>query len=172
MKKMWYLSVLVIPVIVLLLFTGCPSKDGGGGGGSGSFTYDGNTYSLTGAGMDDWGSGIFELNFVSSGINVSEWTGTGYIVWFDLTSPSTACAPGTYDWAATGGFELWEAAISLDYVADTDTGTWLGADWAEPDPGDYISISVSGSTYTFEFSLTMFDDNTVTGSYTGPLTVW
>jgi len=169
MKKMWYLSVLVIPVIVLLLFTGCPSKGGGGGGSS--FTYDGNTYPLTGAGVDIYFD-HFEISIVSSGINVPQWTGTGHIVWFVLVSPSTQGAPGTYDWDATGGFLLYDAAISLDYVADTDTGTWLWADWDLADPGDYISISVSGSTYTFEFSLTMEDGKTVTGSYTGPVTIW
>jgi len=178
MKKLWYLSVIIIPIVVLVLFTGCPSptSSGGGGGGgvgSGSFTYDGTTYPLTGAGVDIYPAvPSFEVSIVSSGINVPAWTGTGHIVWFDLTSPSTQGEPGTYDWAVTGGFELWEAAISFDYVADTDSGTWLDADWALANSGDYITISVSGSTYTFEFSLTMDDGKTVTGSYTGPVTIW
>jgi hypothetical protein len=29
MKKLWYISTLLIPLIILTLFTGCPSKDGG-----------------------------------------------------------------------------------------------------------------------------------------------
>lgn len=32
MKKLWYASSMVIPIIVLLFFTGCPSKSGGGSG--------------------------------------------------------------------------------------------------------------------------------------------
>jgi len=173
MKKLWFLSFFVIPIFVFVLFTGCPSptSSGGGGGGSGSFTYDGTTYPLTGAGVENFAWG-FEVSIVSSGINVPLWTGTGHIVWFDLTSPSTQVAPGTYDWAFTGGFELWEASISWNYVAETDTGTWLDADDLTRNSGDYITISVSGSTYTFEFSLTMTDGKTVTGSYTGPVTIW
>ena len=171
MKKLWYVSVVLIPLLVLVLFTGCPTTSGGGSG-TGSFTYDGNTYSLTGAGMEDFGSGIFELDIVSSGINVVEWTGAGYVVFFELFSPSTAGASGTYDWAATGGYQLIDAGISLDYNADAATGTWLYVDWFLADPGDYITISVSDDTYTFEFSLTMTDGKTVTGSYTGTVTIW
>ena len=168
MKKFWYVGVILIPLIVLVLFMGCATE---GGGGSGSFTYDGQTYPLTGAGLDIF-SGYFEVNLVSSGINVAEWTGTGNIVWFDLVSPSTQGAPGTYDWAATGGYELYDAGISFNYVADTGTGTWLYADDVLVSSVDYISIAVDGSTYTFEFSLTMTDGKTVTGSYTGTVTIW
>jgi len=172
MKKLWFLSVFVIPIFVSIVFTGCPSPTShDGGGGSGSFTYDGNTYPLTGAGVDIY-SASFEVSIVSSGINVPQWTGTGHIIWFDLTSPSTQGAPGTYDWAITGGFELYDAGISFDYVADPESGTWLYADWVKRDSGDYITISVSGSTYTFDFVLTMEDGKTVTGSYTGPVTIW
>ena len=32
MKKFWYVGVILIPLIVLVLFTGCPSTDSGGGG--------------------------------------------------------------------------------------------------------------------------------------------
>ena len=32
MKKLWYASSMVIPIIVLVFFTGCPSKSGGGSG--------------------------------------------------------------------------------------------------------------------------------------------
>jgi hypothetical protein len=181
MKKLWFLSFIVIPIFMLVLFTGCPaptsnnggSSGGSSGGGSGSFTYDGSTYPLTGAGIDIYPAvPSFEVSIVSSGINVPPWTGTGHIVWFDLTSPSTQGEPGTYNWAFTAGFELWEAAISFDYDADTDLGTWIDADWALANSGDYITISVNGSTYTFEFSLTMDDGKTVTGSYTGPVTIW
>ena len=156
-------------MVVLALFTGCPSKDGGGG--TGSFTYDGQTYPLTNVGLDIF-STTFEVNFVSSGINTSEWTGSGNVVWFDLASPTTQGAAGTYDWAATGGFELWDMAISFDYVADTGAGTWLYGDWATANPADFISIAISDGTYTFEFSVTMDDGKTVTGNYTGGVVIW
>lgn len=172
MKKSWFLSSIVVSIVVWALFTGCPSPASKGGGGSGSFTYDGDTYPLTGTGIDIYGADWFEVCIVSSGINVPQWTGTGHIVWFDLTSPAEQGAPGTYDWAVTGGYELYDAAISFDYVADTDTGTWLDADWVTAYSGDYVTMSVSGSTYTFDFYLTMMDGKTVTGNYTGPVTIW
>ena len=168
MKKFWYVGVILIPLIVLVLFMGCATE---GGSGTGSFTYDGQTYPLTGAGLDIF-TEYFEVNLVSSGINVAEWTGTGNIVWFDLTSPSTQGAPGTYDWAVTGGYELYDAAISLNYVAGSGTGTWLSADDVLASTADYVSIAVDGSTYTIEFHLTMTDGKTVTGSYTGTVTIW
>ena len=122
------LSVILIPLIVLALFTGCPTKSGGGGE-SGSFTYDGQSYSLSGAGVEHFSNEEqwIEISIVCSGINVPEWTGTG---------------------------------------------TWLQADWILQNSGDYLTISVSGSTYTFEFSLTMTDGRTVTGSFTGSITMW
>jgi len=45
MKKRWYVSVMIIPLIVLALFTGCPSKDSGA---TGTYyiraTFDGTTH--------------------------------------------------------------------------------------------------------------------------------
>jgi hypothetical protein len=168
LKKRWYLSVLVISAIVIVLFTGCPSKDDGG---SCSFTYDGNTYSLTNGIIEDWGGGDFDIYLASSGIDAVHWTGKGDFVFFDLISPSTIAAPGTYDWAATGGFELWDGGIGLNWDADTDNGTWFNADWTLQESGDYVTISVSGNTYTVEFSITLQNGKVVTGSFTGPLSI-
>ena len=85
MKKLWFLSVFVVPLIVLVLFTGCPSGGGGDvsvGKGSGSFTYDGTTYPLTNASIDDWQDGEFWLYIASAGIDAFEWTGIGDIIVF------------------------------------------------------------------------------------------
>ena len=172
MKMLRFLGILFLPVFVLVFVTGCPSPTGNnGGGGSGSFTYDGNTYPLAGAGVDVFADS-FEISIVSSSINVPQWTGTGHIVWLDMTSPTTQGEPGTYDWAFTGGFELWNAGISFNYVADTNTGTWISDDWVTGFAVDYVTISVSGSIYTIEFSITMFGGQVATGSYTGPVTIW
>ena len=169
MKKLWSLSVFLIPIIVLLLFTaGCPPIDTTG---SGSFMYDGTTYSLTNGALEDYGRGDFDLVLASSDLNAARWTGTGYYVWFDLVAPTTIGAPGRYDWAATDDFILWEGGITFDYNADTDRGTWIDADWSEAVSEDYVSISRDGRTYTVEFSVTLIDGMIVTGSYTGPLPV-
>jgi hypothetical protein len=59
MKKFWYLGVILIPFIVLALFTGCPSTTTGGGG---SYfiraTVDGTTYEWT-LGLTDIESNTF-----------------------------------------------------------------------------------------------------------------
>ena len=119
MKNLWSLSVLVMFIIVLFLLTGCPSINTG----SGSFTYDGTTYPLTNGAFEDWGDQYFDIVLASSGLNTRQWEGIGNVVWFDLLPPSTLGEPGTYDWAGTDDFLLWEGAISFNYNADTDTGT-------------------------------------------------
>ena len=170
MKKFWYASVILIPLLLFAFFTSCATKGGGYAGGTGSFTYDGQTYPLAGAGFDiysDW----FEVDLASSGINVSEWTGSGQIIWFELISPSTQGAPGTYTWNSAT-YELWDGGISLDYTAYPESGTYLWFDYATANSGDYVSISVSGSTYTIEFSVLLQDGNTVTGSYPGAVIIW
>ena len=168
MKKLRSLSVLVIPIIVLVLFTCCQPIDNSG---SGSFTYDGTTYPLTNGALEDWGRGDFDVVLASSGLNAALWEGVGNVVWFDLVAPSNIGAPGTYDWAGTDGFTLWEGGISFNFNADTDTGTWIEADWSGAASGDYVTISVNGSTYTIEFSVTLLGGKVVTGSYTGSMPV-
>jgi hypothetical protein len=162
----------IFSLVAALIFISASCDETCGGSGSGSFTYDGNTYSLTGAGMEDFENGIFELDIVSSSINVCEWTGTGHIVCFELFSSSTPGASGTYDWSGSGGLLFLQVGISLDYNADSGTGTWLLIEDQFPNAGDYLTISASGDTYTFEFSLTMVDSKTVTGGYTGTVAVW
>ena len=169
MKKLWSLSVLLIPIIVLLLFTaGCPPIDTTG---SGSFMYDGTTYSLTNGALEYCGVGDFDLVLASSGLNAALWEGTGDVVWFDLVSPSTIGKPGRYDWAGTDGFLLWAGGINFNFNADTDTGTRLDADSFRAASEDHVTISVQGRTYDIEFSVTFMDGTVLTGSYTGPLPV-
>ena len=168
MKKLQTVSVLVMPIIVLVLFTGCPPINTTG---SGSFTYDGTSYPLTNGVLEDWGRGDFDIYLASSGLNAALWKGTGDVVWFDLVSPSTIGAPGTYDWEGTDDFTLWEGGISFNYNADTDSGIWIDADWSEAAIEDHVTISVDGTTYTIEFSVTLIDGKVLTGSYTGPLPV-
>ena len=170
MKKLWYASVILIPLLLFAFFTGCTTKSGGYSGGTGSFTYDGQTYPLAGAGFDIY-STWFEVDLASSGINVPEWTGSGQIVWFELISPSTQGAPGTYTWNSAT-YELWDGGISLNYIADPESGTYIWFDWETANGGDYITISASGSTYTIEFSVLLEHGNTVTGSYTGAVNFW
>jgi hypothetical protein len=169
MKKLWSLSLLIVPVIVSLLFTaGCPPVDTTG---SGSFMYDGATYPLTNGALENYGRGDFDVVLASSGLNAAQWEGTGYFVWFDLVSPSTIGMPGRYDWAGTDDLLLFEGGVTFDYDADTDTGNWIDADWEVAASGDHVTISKDGTTYTIEFSVTLMDGTMLTGSYTGPLPV-
>ncbi len=170
MKKLWFLSVFVVPLIVLVLFTGCPSGGGGDvsvGKGSGSFTYDGTTYPLTNASIDDWQDGEFWLYIASAGIDAYEWTGIGYIISFYLESPTGVIAAGTYALPPTDGYVLWGCDMGIEFNTATDTGTTEHFATAGS-----ISIAISGSTYTINFSITMDDGKTVTGSYTGTVSIW
>ena len=83
MKKLRYLSFLVLPVFLLALFTGCPPINIG----AGSFTYDGNTYPLTNGALEDYGEGDFDIVLASSGLNAAQWKGVGNVLWFDLVAP-------------------------------------------------------------------------------------
>ena len=169
MKKLWFLSVFVVPLIALVLFTGCPSSSGGGGGGqgSGSFTYDSTTYSLTNASIDDYQDGYFELYIASSGIDAYEWTGIGDIISFYLESPTGAIAAGTYALPPTDGYVFWGCDMGINFDTATLTGTLV-----RYATSGSITLSISGSTYTVDFNLTMDDANTVTGSYTGTVSIW
>jgi hypothetical protein len=168
MKKLRSLSVLLLQTFVLFLFSGCPPINNGG---SGSFTYDGNTYSLSNGALEAYGRNDFDIVLASSGLNAAEWEGAGNVIWFDLVSPSTIGAPGTYDWEGTNDFLLWESGLSFSYNATADTGDWIYGDWEKAASEDYVTISVNGSTYTIAFSITLEDGKVVTGSFTGPLPV-
>jgi hypothetical protein len=129
------------------------------------------TYTITNGVIEDWGGADFDLYLATSGLNASAWTGNGDFVFFDLVAPSTIGQPGTYDWAGTGGHLLWDCGIGLNWTAASDTGTWINGDWVLQSGSDFVTISVSGSTYTVEFSITLNDGKVVTGNYTGSLPV-
>ena len=176
MKKLWFLSVIGTLAIALILFSSCSNDgDGGGGEGTGSFTYDGTTYTITNGYIDDWsilGEPDFDITLATAGLDAWEWTGTGDYVYLDLVAPSSIGQAGTYDWAATGGFELFDCGIGLNWVASSDTGTWINGDFGLASGADYVTISKSGSTYTIDFSITLDDGKVVTGNYTGTLPIW
>ncbi len=171
MKKLRSLGVLVLPIFVLFLFTGCPPIDSGG---SGSFTYDGTTYQLTSGALEDFGQGEilsrhFDIVLASSGLDAERWRGRGDVVWFCLESSSTIGASGQYDWAGTDGLLLYDGGISFDFNATMDTGMWIYADWEGAASEDYLTISENDGTYTIDFSVTLDDGKVVTGNFTGPL---
>lgn len=168
MKRIRSLSALVLPFFMLVLLTGCPPINIGG---SGSLTYDGSIYPLTNGALENYGQGDFDVVLASSGLNAAKWEGKGNVVWFDLVSPSTIGAPGTYEWEGSDGFLLWEGGLSFDYNATTATGDWIYADWEKAASEDYVAISVDGSSYTIDFSVTLQNGNVLSGSYTGPLPV-
>ena len=168
MKKLRSLCVLVLSIFALFLFTGCPPIDGDG---SGSFTYDGATYSLTNGILEAYKMNDFDIVLASSGLDAAEWEGVGDVIWFDLISPFIIGAPGTYDWAGTDGFQLWDSGLSLDYNATEDTGDWIYGDWEKLASEDFVTLSRNGRSYTIEFSVTLEDGKVVTGSFTGPLPV-
>jgi hypothetical protein len=121
--------------------------------------------------MEAYGKDDFDIVLASSGLHAARWEGVGDVIWFDLVSPSTLGAPGTYDWIGTDGFQLWDSALSFDYDATEDTGNWIYADWEKAASEDFVTVSVNGRSYTIEFSVTLENGKVVTGSFTGPLPV-
>ena len=111
MKKIWYLSITLIPVVVLVLFTGCPSSTTGG---SGSYyikaTIDGSIYEWK-LGLTDIEPNAFGsyypsdpgLEFVASQTATSsadpEPDNTIYIYITPATASPATYTIGDFDWA-------------------------------------------------------------------------
>jgi hypothetical protein len=172
MKKLILLFLLLIPAVFFSFGSSCDSKGGGGGTERGSFTYDGNTYPVHSAIQWDYGAtgyGSYNLDFeaASAGIDLVEETGIGNGFYFELFSPNTTLASGTYNYNDTIGpftFDYGEIYLNWDY--DAWSGTYV------PATGGTVIITVSGTTYTVEFTLSLIDGKTATGNYTGPAPIY
>lgn len=164
---------------VLFIFFACTTTDPEiPGGGEGYFTYDGDTYTLLSAVIDDWGANSspddsgYDLDFSVGTFKQSSWVpgppvGIHSIISLDLNSPNPTLVSGTYTWSDTRtDFTLVDAICMLN--ADFQVGS-VTYDWAI---GGTVTLSVDRDKYTVEFTLNMLDGKTVTGRYSGTAQVF
>ena len=160
------LTVGVIITAVLFMFVACNTteEDPSSPSGGSYFTYDGTTYTLDGAMIEDWGANT-EPGESGYNLNFSVFTpgpGTVSSVFLDLNSPTSTLAPGPYTWSATRtDFTIFVAAVFLNYDFATNAGTIVTTS------SGTVTVSVDGGTYTVEFTLDA-GGKTVTGRYSGP----
>lgn len=138
---------------------------------------DGTEYSISQAVTLEYGGSVdegynFDLYIGSSGLDFSEIdntgiSGKGNILYFELWSTSTTgLAAGTY--TASSSFvpnTYTSSYIAINYDTATDE---VDEEYDEVATGG-ITISVSGSTYTVTFDLTLPAGKKMTGNYTGAI---
>ena len=170
MKKLILLFLLLLPAVFFSFGSSCDSK-GGDVAARGSFTYDGNTYPVHSAMLWDYGAtnGSYNLDFeaVSAGVDLMEETGTGNGFLIELFFPNPTPTSGTYTYNTNlDPFTFGYAEIFLPWDYDAWTGTFV------PATGGTVNVTVNGTEYTIEFTLTLVDGKTATGSYTGPAPIY
>lgn len=173
-------TLLLMAAFVLPVFFAACSKDddddnGNGHSNGNHFTYDGNTYNLTGGFLFNHGQGYgegyeFEVILVSEGIQLSadDWfTGEGHGIFFDLLSPDEDdLAPGIYEYDEEDSgapFTFHIADLIIDYNIEEETGIYKEI------VGGTVEVAKSGSTYTLTFEVVAEGNMPVTGSYKGTL---
>jgi len=158
----------------LFIFAGCGNDDDGMTGTvSNEFTYDGTTFTIPngflnglGASLNgtfDWDIFLTSSGITSAGTNL---TGAGEFIYLDLNTDSeTGLIPGTYTWGdSRENLSIVPGSlISIDYNLSTFTGTQVTA------TDGTVEIAIDGTETTLEFTLTLSDGNTVTGSWRGVL---
>jgi hypothetical protein len=143
---------------------------------SNTFTIDGTEYSLSAGFTEEYGGDAttgynFDLIVHSSGLTATAdgVTGQGEALYFELWSTSsTGLAAGTYTAAISevpNTFTIGEAYINLN------ASTFSSDEYYEVTAGS-VSISISGSTYTINFDLTLEGGKKLTGNYTGTLAAY
>jgi hypothetical protein len=113
---------------------------------------------------------LYQVFLTTSGINYTndDFTGSGQAVYFLLFSKSTIeLAAGTYSYN-----ESFLKGFLLDGGAfDGNLSTGAGSEWGVT--GGTVTISKSGATWVFQFTLTAEDDSSnaieITGSFSGSL---
>ncbi len=173
-------AVAIAITAVLFIFVACTTTEDDPAepvGGS-YFTYDGTTYTLASAIIEDYGAllgedesgydldftaGTFEQAFFEDGPP----PGIHSIIFLDLISPTPTLASGTYTWSTTRtDFTLFDAMIFLNADFQSGSGTLI-----RPESGT-VTVSVNGDIYTVEFTLILTDGKTVTGRYSGAAPVF
>lgn len=165
-------------VAMPFVFASCSDDDDDNGLTANHFSYDGNTYDLTG-GILFTGESVGDVYFISmllhsSGLQFSDeemdFTGQGHGIALTLFSPEEH-RPGTGTYSFEGGisFELYtftDGEVVIDFNADTQEGIQL------PITGGSLEVEESGENNRIGFTLETEDGNTITGQYNGSMSVY
>ena len=168
MKKLIPLFLLLLPAVFISLGSSCDSNTGA----LGSFTYDGITYNVHSATIEadgpTNGSYGFQIEAASSGVDLIEYTGTGDGFFFVLYSPNSTLAAGTYSYNEGGSdaFTCGHGEIFFNWDYDAWTGTLYVVD-----AGTVTITEVDDSTISLSFDVTLDNDKTATGSWSGAVTM-
>lgn len=160
-------------------FTACSDDDDKGPNVKNEFTVDGNEHALT-KGYADFSIiqevdgktyNFWNVALVSDGITYesgsSKFVGSGDAVRFDIYSTSDGVVPeGTY---TAGGTEngIEDAMIFVNFTLDGGgTGTIYNNEITDGE----ITISKAGDNHVINFTFTLEDNSTISGSFKGKLT--
>ena len=159
---------------MVLVITGCSKDDKESATGkiTGSFTYDGNSYTLTKGAIinfgdyDDLKSGVYniDLYLADDGLNIETMSGEGNYLYFEMFSSSDkALLSGTYDYAEPSAFTFDLGFVFINHQPGTNTGTTV-----EVYDGT-VTISQSGSEYTITIDCEDETGKKITGTCQGSL---
>lgn len=172
MKKLLTISLLVS---IALLYS-CGKDDGATVSTNGEFTFNGESYTLTHAYIDDFGendNGSFDVDITLTSKSVdfeSDDISNLSFVYLDLnTSMQNVLEAGTYTYALERDkFVMVDGLVGVNVSADSEGNITGGTSFTVA--GGTVTVSVSSDIYTISFTLTGEDDERATGSFTGTLT--
>lgn len=113
----------------------------------------------------------------SAGINMTDFSGTGEIIYIELNTALTATdsiPQGTYTMAADLDVELFNPFTMVPgYVdAESEWGTWYFGKTANDITEGTAIVTKKGNTYTISYEFADYYGNTISGTYTGALTYY
>jgi hypothetical protein len=165
MKKLYLL------LLALVVLASCKKDEDEGP--SSNVKYEGKTYALAKAYIEnygEWDDGLynFDLTLASESVTVTEndASGVGNIAYFEMLSSSpTELAAGTYTYSASFSTANTFATgfVGLDFDIANLTGTILSL------VGGTVEVKKDGANYTITFNGVLATGKTVTGTYKGTL---
>lgn len=151
---------------MILLISSCGDDDDS----TNSYSYDGTTYNITNAFLDDIGGNFagshdYDIYLAGDGISAgnSILNGTGDFLYLDLnTAANNGLEPGTYSWSSTRDAQtiVSGSSIATNFNTSTLSGNLIAL------TGGTVVISQNGDEFTFDINLEA-SGTMVTGSYTG-----
>lgn len=172
--KLRFQTIFVLFLALGVLSTSCGNDDDGGASSSNSFTLNGNSFDLERGFLTDFGENIdgsfdFDVTLTSSDIDFDGSTGylsgMGDVVYLDLNSSSAdGLVAGTYAFANDR-----EAFTFVDATVGTDVDVYTGSGTSFLVTGGTVDVAISGSTTSLDFTLTLSNNDTVTGNWSGVL---
>lgn len=169
-------SILILAFVACTLFS-CDSDDDSGsdvsGNGIGSFTYDGNDFSLNKGSLINYGgsgnSFNFDITLVSPSVSFDQFgdfNGTGDVIYFELwTDQQSGLKSGTYNFDSSSRSDFTFTIADVG-VSCNENGNCTFEDAAM---SGSVTINRSGNNYDISFNFTTNTGEVITGNYDGSL---